>query len=172
MAVYFFDSSGIVKRYVEETGTDRIVELTRPEAGHRIYLGRIAGAEVVSALTRLKQAGHLSEEDGKNAIEQFRQDFSKQYQIIEITSELIERAMSLAEKHALRGYDAVQLATAVEVQKVCKTLNMSGPIMVSSDEALNEAAKKENIVVEDPNILVVEEEHVEEVEEENKEHSE
>ena len=44
MAVYFFDSSGIVKRYVDETGTARVVELTHPEAAHRIYLGRIDGA--------------------------------------------------------------------------------------------------------------------------------
>ena len=154
MAIYFFDSSGIVKRYVDETGTTQVVELTRPEAGHRIYLGRIAGVEVVSALTRLKQANRLSEEDGKKAVEQFRHDFSQQYQIIEITSELIERAMILAEKHALRGYDAVQLATAIEVQVVCKTLNIPAPLMVSSDGALNEAARKENVIVEDPNDVI------------------
>jgi hypothetical protein len=35
---------------------------------------------------------------------------------MEITAGLITRAMVLAEQYALRGYDAVQLAAAVETQ--------------------------------------------------------
>ncbi len=32
--VYFFDSSGVVKRYVDEIGSKRVIELTLPEAEH------------------------------------------------------------------------------------------------------------------------------------------
>jgi len=148
--VYFFDSSGVVKRYVDEIGSKRVIELTLPEAEHVIYLSRIAGVEVISALSRLKRAGQLSDEDAKMAIEQFRHDFSNQYKIIEITSEVIERAMNLAERHFLRGYDATHLASAVELQTMCQVLKIPSPVLICSDVALNEAAKAENIIIEDP----------------------
>jgi hypothetical protein len=35
--------------------------------------------------------------------------------MIDITPPLVAQAMTFAETHGLRGYDAVQLATAVEV---------------------------------------------------------
>ncbi len=58
--------------------------------------------------------------------------------------------MNLAEKHVLRGYDATHLASVVELQTMCQVLQMSSPVLICSDVALNEAAKTENILVEDP----------------------
>ena len=52
MAVYFFDSSAIVKRYVREVGSAWVLGITDPAASHHLYVARIAGVEVVSALTR------------------------------------------------------------------------------------------------------------------------
>lgn len=49
----------------------------------------------------------------------FRSDLLTSYQIIELTDALITRAMTLDETYALRGYDAVQLATALEVNALC-----------------------------------------------------
>ena len=152
MAVYFFDSSGIVKRYVRETGTSWVIEVAHPTAGNRIYLARISGVEVISALARQKQGGGLSAEAAEQASAQFRHDFAHQYRIVEITSALIERAMTLAESHALRGYDAVQLAAALEVQAYGRIVGMQALCVVSADIALNEAAEAEGLAVEDPNI--------------------
>ena len=45
----------------------------------------------------------------------FRRDLATAYQVIEVTPSLANRAMLLAEKHGLRGYDALQLAAGVEV---------------------------------------------------------
>ena len=53
MAVYFFDRSGIVKRYVQEAGTAWVMAVTNPAAGNRIYLARIAGVEVISITATL-----------------------------------------------------------------------------------------------------------------------
>jgi hypothetical protein len=38
-------------------------------------------------------------------------DWQQQYQIVEVTVAVADHAMTLAERHALRGYDAVHLAT-------------------------------------------------------------
>jgi predicted nucleic acid-binding protein len=42
----------------------------------------------------------------------FKRHFTTQYQIVLMTTGLVDRAMELAEKHRLRGYDATQLASA------------------------------------------------------------
>jgi hypothetical protein len=52
MDVYFCDASGIAKRYLQETGTAWVQSLADPAAGNRIYLARITGVEVISAVTR------------------------------------------------------------------------------------------------------------------------
>lgn len=78
--VYFFDSSGIAKRYVQEKGTSWVVAATDPAAGNRLYLARIAGVEVISALARQRLSGGLSESAAEIAKAQFRHDFAHQYQ--------------------------------------------------------------------------------------------
>ena len=60
--------------------------------------------------------------------------------------------MTLAEAHSLRGYDAVQLATAVEIHIRGLTLGLPALTLVSADEELNLAARAEGLVVEDPNM--------------------
>ena len=50
--------------------------------------------------------------DPTTAIRMFKRHFTTQYQIVLMTTGLVDRAMELAEKHRLRGYDATQLASA------------------------------------------------------------
>ena len=95
MAAYFFDSSAIVKRYVREVGTAWVRDITEPVAGHRLYVARLAGVEVVSALTRQGRSGNLSAAALATAMVQFRQDFEHQYHAVDITATLIIRAMAL-----------------------------------------------------------------------------
>jgi predicted nucleic acid-binding protein len=68
-----------------------------------------------------------------------RHDLRNECQIVEIIPTLIESAMSLAEGHAIRGYDAVQLAAALQVHAACLTAGTT-LTLVSSDSALNRAA--------------------------------
>jgi hypothetical protein len=60
--------------------------------------------------------------------------------------------MTLAETHALRGYDAVQLAAAIEVHARGMSLGLPVLTLVSADGDLNMAATIEGLTVEDPNI--------------------
>ena len=124
MAAYVFDSSAVVKRYVRETGTAWVLSLTDPGAGHAIYVARITGVEVVSALTRQARSGALDPTAAATALAQFRHDFAHQYYTVDITPTLIVRAMALVETHVLRGYDAVQCAAAVVVHTERQALGM------------------------------------------------
>jgi hypothetical protein len=64
---------------------------------------------------------------------------------------IIEEAGLLAEKYFLRGYDAVQLACALEIEKTRNSLGASSIIFVSADNALNQAAQSEGLTVDNPN---------------------
>jgi hypothetical protein len=64
---------------------------------------------------------------------------------------VIDSAMRVAERHGLRGYDAVQLAGAMAITAPSQAAG-AGPItLVSSDLELNAAALLEGLFVEDPN---------------------
>jgi uncharacterized protein len=124
VAAYFLDSSAVMKRYVQETGTVWVRALTASGTGNFFYLARIAVA----------------------ALRQFRRDFGQDYRVVEITIALLQRAAQLADTHALRGYDAVQLAVALDVHARDQAL-----VLVSADAELNAAATAEGLRVEDPN---------------------
>ena len=60
MALYFFDSSALVKRYVHEQGSMRVRETTASVSGHLIHISILTVAEIASALARRHREGRLS----------------------------------------------------------------------------------------------------------------
>ncbi|GAC1397659.1 MAG: hypothetical protein NVSMB56_12680 [Pyrinomonadaceae bacterium] len=151
MSHYFFDSSAIVKLHINETGTAWVKSLVDLSVGNQIYVARIVGAEVVSAITRRARAGSLSATDTAIALADFRYDLSSRYLIIEIDTMLISSAMKLVERYALRGYDTVQIAAMLQLYNQRFALGLSVPTLISADIALNDAAMIEGLNVEDPN---------------------
>ncbi len=146
MADYFLDTSAVVKRYVQETGTAWIRTLAAPATGHFLYLARITEVEGTAALARRRGQPGLSVPQAQGALALFRQDLVQDYRIAEISVLLLQRAALLADTHRLRGYDAVQLAAALGVRSQVPLL-----ILVSADADLNTAATAEGLPVEDPN---------------------
>lgn len=149
--VYFVDSSALVKRYSNETGTTWVRSLLDPATGNQIYLARITRVEVVSAITRKNRGGGMSAIDAAAAIARLRLHLTNEYATINISSTVIDSAMALAETHALRGYDAVQLAAALELRTDCLAIGISAPTLISADVDLNAAAIAEGLAADDPN---------------------
>jgi uncharacterized protein len=135
-----------MKRYVQETGTVWVRALTASGTGNFFYLARITDVEVTAALARRRGQPGLSVVQAVAALRQFRRDFGQDYRVVEITIALLQRAAQLADTHALRGYDAVQLAVALDVHARDQAL-----VLVSADAELNAAATAEGLRVEDPN---------------------
>jgi len=148
---FFFDSSAIVKRYVSETGTNWVVQQTHPRQRNGIYLARTAGVEVVSAITRRHRSGTISAPVATQVLADFRFDFSTQYRLVGITPRLIQSAMRLVEAHGLRGYDAIQLAAALQAHSRLLARQRPALTLISADIALNAAAVIEGLPVDDPN---------------------
>jgi hypothetical protein len=68
-----------------------------------------------------------------------------------VSETIIERAMTLAETHGRRGYDAVQLAAACEVNALSIVHGLPPLTFVSADNALNAAATGEGFSIDNPN---------------------
>jgi uncharacterized protein len=150
MAVYFLDSSALVKRYISETGSIWISGLFDAALGHRFFVAGITGVEVVAAVTRRARGGSISSADAAATYEQFRRDFQAEYQVLDITGRIIDSGMELAQTHGLRGYDAIQLAAGCAVDRLRLSNNVPPIIFVSADYELNRAASNEKLWVENP----------------------
>jgi uncharacterized protein len=147
VSVYYFDTSALVKRYVAETGSAWVRAITTPASGNEIYVARISAVEGVSALVR--QSPPLGNLSAVLADLQF--DFFHQYQRLALSNSVVATAMRLAEAHRLRGYDAVQLASAVELNAARIGAGLAALTFVSADHSLNAAAHAESLPIEDPN---------------------
>ena len=150
MADYFLDTSALVKRHVTEVGTTWVKSLVRAKAGHTLYIARITAVEVTSAITRRQHSGDLSPAQAGAILGHFRRQLTQRYRVIELTPILFNNAMQAARKHQLRAYDAVQLAVALEVQRLQQDAGLGPVTLVSADRDLNTAATAEEMAVDDP----------------------
>jgi predicted nucleic acid-binding protein len=150
-AAYFFDSSALVKQYVNEQGSAWVEATLDPAADAHIYVASITGVEVVAALARKQKGNLVSPTDATAAILSFEQDFANEYRVIDINDMVITRAMALARAHTLKGYDAVQLASALEVNGRRVSLGARPLTLITGDKELLGAATAEGLPTDDPN---------------------
>jgi predicted nucleic acid-binding protein len=151
VAAFYLDSSALVKRYIVERGTLWIRSLTVRHAAHVLFTARVTGPEVVAAIARKVHVGDMLPHDAARAANNFRRDWRIQYQIVEISSDLADRAMDLAQKHVLRGYDAMHLAAALELRQRRQVRTAAGLTFLSADVGQLQAAGAEGLSVQDPN---------------------
>ena len=85
-------------------------------------------------------------------LHRFRQHLAGRYTVVEVTPALLDDAMRLGNTHALCAYDAVQLAVALEVNRIYQAAGSSPVTLVSADRDLNDAATAEGLTVENPNL--------------------
>lgn len=111
----------------------------------------MAFVEVVSALARRHRGGALDAAQFAKANARFRRLFKRQFRILDTDELIADQAAQLSEKHFLRAYDAVQLATALDVQRTRARLSAPSLTFVSADNDLNTAAQAEGLSVENPN---------------------
>lgn len=135
MSITYFDTSALVKKYVNELGTQQTREFfaDMEMAGTAM----ITQAEMASALSRASRMGKIEENEAKNAWEVFLVDWESLY-LIEITKPLMSRAGTLAWEEKLRGYDAVHLAAVLAWRE---TLDLD-ITLATFDEELWNAAKR------------------------------
>lgn len=146
MGAYFVDSSALVKRYTQEDGTTWVRSLTHRRSGNQIFLARITIVEVTAAIARRRGGRSVTRAQASSLLSRFRKHVAGRYTILDVTPGILSDAATLANRHNLRAYDAVQLAAALELNRI----GQGGIVIVSADKELNAAASVEGLTVEDP----------------------
>ena len=149
VSAYFFDTSALVKLYLEEEGSAWVREIADPERGNTIHIAHITGPETIAAFFRKVRTQEISNSQALQAASDFKEEFVSRFEIVEIKQDIIDLAMTLAQRHGLRGYDSVQLAAAVSV--FAQSVDGDDPPeFVSADSRLNEAAAAEGMAAREP----------------------
>lgn len=98
MSAFLFDSSALVKRYLDEPGSDWVRRILHPTLGHDIIVAQTTPIELVAAISRRQRGGALTAEDAETAIADLVYDFSVQYDVLALSHMIVQRAMELDRK--------------------------------------------------------------------------
>lgn len=128
-----------MKLYVRETGSRTVKR--RVQAAVLVATSRVAYPEARAALARREREGALTTTGLRRAVAALDRDLGA-YVIVEVAAALAQRAGGLAEKHALRGFDSLHLASALELQ----SLVGATPVFVAYDLRLMAAAAAEGLL--------------------------
>lgn len=152
MSHFYLDASAVVKRYSPETGSDWVKALTDLPAGHTIVLSEITLAEVAAALAAKHRApSGITQKELDDALALFLSHCEAEYELIALSRFIIDQAVSLTQNHKLRGYDAVQLATALAVNEALVAAGLPRLTFVAADHDLLTAASAEGLDAKNPN---------------------
>jgi uncharacterized protein len=152
MSAFYLDTSALVKRYFPEVGTPWVQALTDPATGNILLLSEITLAEtaaVIAAKQRASAGITLVERDG--ILRRFLQHCTDEYLLIPANHIIIDRAVILTQSHRLRGYDAVQLATALATNAEYLAAGLPALTFITADADLIAAAHIEGLAIENPN---------------------
>ena len=152
MADYYADSSVLIKRHVRVAGTDWFCALADASSGQVITTARISEVEVYSALNRRAREAVVTPVQYAEIAADFASFCLTEYQFIELTPAVVARARQVLERHALRAYDAVQLASALLVRDSLVSAGLAAPIFISADDRWLDAARLEGLLVDSPNV--------------------
>ena len=133
--IAYFDTSAIVKFFLDEPGADVADRIWN--ASDRTITGWLTYAETRAALAAARRAARIRQDWGR-----LRRSVDVRFQEVALVTageEIVRLAGDLADRRHLHGYDAVHLATALAI----------GPevTFVSWDAELSRAAADEGLQV-------------------------
>jgi hypothetical protein len=133
----FFDTSALIKRYVEERNSARIQGLC--EQADAIVLSIICLPELISTLCRLVREGRVDQSVYHRIKHSVLTDLGEM-DICPISAEVMAHSVRCLENHPLRAMDAIHLGCALACAPDC---------FVSADRRQVEAARAEGLTVMD-----------------------
>ena len=132
----FLDSSALAKRYMEEPGSDRLEEILASASALGVSV--VCVTEVISALARRRRERKLLPQQYLKAKQALFEDI-EEASVINLTDQVVARAVALLERWPLRSSDSLHVASAAE---------WSADLLVSADDRQCRAARGYGLRVE------------------------
>lgn len=136
---YFFDTSALLKRYHQESGSEKVNELLSKSKGSFV-IANITIAEFTSAFVKKFHEGILRHTVLQHALSEFAKDLLTDFWIIDLERHHVMQSRSLIVKHNLRALDGLQLSVLLSLKPL-------KPSFVCADQRLLKAAQKEKITI-------------------------
>jgi uncharacterized protein len=146
LALYFLDTSALVKLYVQEPGTERLLPLVSDQPENRFAVLAISVVEFRSAIRRRQRAGDIDASVAAALLETVQSHMESRFIRQMVNDPVIDTAKEMIDRYTLRAYDAVQLAGCL----VLCAIAAEAFTFVCSDHRLLEAARSEQLKVLDP----------------------
>lgn len=105
----YFDTSVLVKRYLQETGSDQAKNLLTK---YRFVSSRLAVIEAASTFTRRRDAKDLAVRHFSAILKRFDADRAY-FEFIEPTRDVLDRAAQLVRERVVRSVDAIHIASTL-----------------------------------------------------------
>jgi uncharacterized protein len=137
---YFLDSTAFVKLFVQEAGTDTIIQLMEATEDNRKLICAATPLEVYAALKRRERAGGISPEDSEAARGILRVEAARMVQQ-PLNPAVLEAARQVLDRHELRSAEALQLGAAVVAREMFQGMEI---VFLSTEPRLLDAAKAEH----------------------------
>ncbi|MBI3059934.1 MAG: type II toxin-antitoxin system VapC family toxin [Deltaproteobacteria bacterium] len=112
MTLAYFDTSVLVKNYVQEAGSARARALLR---SHSFLSSSITPVELMSALMRRKSRGELEVEDLPRILARVQED-RPYWKLLDVGLSVLSQAEELIQKIQMRTLDAIHIASLVTFQ--------------------------------------------------------
>ena len=136
----YLDTSALVKRYIQETGSDLVINFITGARG--IATGVISRAETSAAFAKAVRIGILEREPVWQALQDLRAEWYD-YIRLPVTEAIVAKGDKLAWDLNLRGYDSIHLAIAVTWEETLR----EEVEMVTFDQQLWQASRQVGLKV-------------------------
>lgn len=133
--IAYFDASAFLKLIIDEPGRPEVLELW--QRAHRRISSLLLYAEARAGLARAHRMQRIGDRRLIAAVDDV-EAYCEEADLLEVTEELSRYAGELAERHGLRAYDAVHLASVDAVAD-------GETLLVAADGALVRAAQAHGI---------------------------
>jgi uncharacterized protein len=148
LTTYYADTSVLLKRHIDEPGDDWFRELVL--SSNSIITTELSIVEIFSAFNRLLREGHITTDVYAALSASVRRLFAVRYALTPVSASVRGVACNVMERHPLRAYDAVHLASALDARQNLVANGIPGLIFLSADHRLLAAAAAEGLSTFDP----------------------
>lgn len=108
--ILYLDSSALVKRYVLEVGSQEVRQ--HIDKVQLVGTSIVSRKEYAAAFAKAARVSAITIDEAEAALRLFRTDWADLVRV-QVTEMLVARADEFAWRYGLRGYDAIQMASAV-----------------------------------------------------------
>ncbi len=136
--IIYLDTSAILKRYFQESCSQDVESKWNQAAA--VVSSSVAYAETMAAMYRKKKETGLEDKIIQEARDTFKTDWDS-FIRVEVTKDLNQYVDKVLQKHFLRGFEAIHLASALMIHE-------RFPLdffFACFDQRLNQAAKLEGL---------------------------